>query len=777
MIYYPELLATVFSTFAGNESPAVIALTASHQQREETPERSSQGRFEFPVSSLPSGCELRSLPNDESFLDQAMSTVAGSNARCAFVFPPFIGEKRLSAHWQERFRWLGIPEVVASTLLGDGEQPGLFDTRPSSSHINVLSMLVPKHFVAAFRSNRWRQEFFPGHSAVVIEHEHDNVPEGLGLPFHSAVQFSTVVFRRQPGSIRFFKITSEALSQGLDRLTSDLERLLRQPAGKTRFGYVYAGPLEENYPCSYDFYSEETEKLRQEIGVLGQRVPLETVADVLLGFRVCSPRQDTDQGETGFLFLGGEAITRDGRVDLSDLKTQPRASQVWHYLQDGDFCIRQMYRSEGFVVGVFEGDGRPVTFSSTVIVVRPRPQLNPAQRQVLLSFLRSPLAHRLANAKQMLASLGDCYRVTPSVLRDFPVPVADEELVTAIQQLNEAKTAFAQWTGHINQESNAILMETTATGSRRRMLEAGRLARQRHRAGQQVEELDYRIRTQFPHPLAYLWRELQVIGPDNYQRLRAVIKAAEGHTCFIALVAILISRILGKPLGSVQQIGQRLAQRKSGTNFGDWFAIVKEVNESRAFQQSHLTCPFAEAMQICNSPDWEGAIRKLMELRNDDSHQRVAPGCVSQSVLSEAEQALETVYRTTDFLTDYQLRYITNTRFDSIRQVNQYEYRDLTGDNPLAPLSSDQAARADLESGSLYLRDRKGSLHLFRPLLHYLECPRCHLLSTFFLDTYDSSADAEAVGLKSFERNSTRVEKVANDFRAIGFLPPLGDAT
>lgn len=76
--------------------------------------------------------------------------------------------------------------------------------------------------------------------------------------------------------------------------------------------------------------------------------------------------------------------------------------------------------------------------------------------------------------------------------------------------------------------------------------------------------------------------------------------------------------------------------------------------------------------------------------------------------------------------------------------------------------------QTELEIDSLYLCDRSGRLHLFRPYLHYLECPECHLMSTFYLDTYPGSGPS--VGLKSFERNSTRTEDLADEFQWAGLL-------
>ncbi|TDU73249.1 hypothetical protein EI77_01718 [Prosthecobacter fusiformis] len=766
MNYYRDLLASAFGVLSGNNTPKIMALVTSAERSSGTNETLNEPwPVGFLSASLPPGTNIQCLEGGESFINDATSAVGISKEKNVFAFPPLLGGPRMTAEWHDRFGRLDIAGALAETLMNqtdDGRQ------------VEVLAMLVPTHFLSSLRSSSWRKEFFPAHSAVVIEHEHDDVPAALGLPFHSAVRLTTVFFRRQPGPIRFFKITTEALAEPPQRLASALQSLIKQPAGKNRLGYVYKGQLEDGYPCSHDYYSEETERLRQEIGVLGQRVALKSVADVLMGLRPCNPDQLPGNGEVGLLTIRAADITRDGRVDLSDIQPYIRPAIVRHYLKDGDFCIRSIYQGDtGFVVGVFEGDGRPVTFGHSVIVVRPHASLNSAQRQVLLSFLRSPLAHRLGNAKQVMSSMAGRYRVSPHVLCEFPVPIADEELVSSIQQLNDARMAFTKWISHIDEESNAILIESTAHGSRSRLLNAGQLARQRHRAGEQVEEFDYRVRTQFPHPLAYVWRELQVAGADRYHRFRAVTKAAEGHTCFLALIAVLMSRAAGQPIKYVGEIAKRLSQRRSGTNFGDWFAILEEVNEGKTFRGLKGSSPFVELTQLSANGTWEQAIRHLMALRNDDSHGRIAPASVSANLLTEAEKSLETVYRATEFLTDYQLLFITDTQLDSLRQINRFQYRDLTGDNALAQLREDQSSRADLEKNSLYLRDRQKNLHLFRPLLQYLECPECHQLSTFFLDTYDPASGGSAVGLKSFERNSVRTEPIAEDFRHVGLLPTI----
>jgi hypothetical protein len=778
MNYYSQLLSRIFQHATGNESPTVIALLGE----------SSEPGVVFPEELLPEGIHKVRIPEFEASPAKALEATNQSRAECVFAFPTILHHLNYSDDWRDRYGRLELPEILAETLMSgelpqprrqrrrDGRQNELeldllgAHAAASSHEVQCVVLLVPRFITASQRLSEWRQEFFPAHSATIIEHEHERILEGLGGIIPPALPVSTLIFRRNPGQIRFFKITDSALADGPARIASDLTRLMNQPAGKTRYGYVYNGELSLGYPCSYDFYSEETEQLRRQVSELGQRVHLGEVADVLMGISP-GPDRDAQSGEEGVVAIKGRAITFDGRIDLSEETIIVGPERVRHYLQDGDFCIRQIIAANGrLMVGVFEGDGRAVTAAHNVIIIRPHPTLSPAQRKVLLAYLRSPIGYRLADAKQSFSSLRGFIRISPHVLRYFPVPLADEELSSSIEQLSAARSAFVSWIEQIDRESEAIIQEASATGSRARILNAGRLARQRHRAGDQVEEFDYRVRTQFPHPLAYMWRDLKVTGENRYLRLKAVTKAAEGHTCFLALIAILMSRAINQPIAQLEELGRRLSKRPGGTNFGDWFDILKVVNESKAFQNLKGNTPFVEITQLMAGGLWENPVSHLKNIRNDDCHNRIAPDSVSESTINEAEKALECIYRASEFLTDYQLLWITQTRFDSIRQMNRFQYRDLTGDNPLAQLREDQISRSDLETRSLYLRDRRNQLHLFRPLLQYLECPECHQMSTFFLDKYDANQGANNVLLKSFERNSIRTEPIAEDFRHVGII-------
>ena len=762
MQHYKSLISNLFRAISDGRETHSLAITATGSF-EADPKRGEQPQqSEFPGVFLPDNSDHHQILGVENFADDVFQVVSKSAATAVFLFPPMIGDSRLSPEWREKHGSTGIPQVIATVLFRSEEAESSVSGQKPGAELQCIAMLVPRFFITSPRMDEWRREFFPAHAALIIEHELEM--------FNPAVMpdLVTVVFQKNPGPIRFFKVGRTASEDEAKAISADLRKLMKQPAGKSKYGYVLSRPLAQGYPITFDFYSVVTEKLRAEIQVLGLPVPLGSVAEVIRGFQLV-PRNKGLNGLTGFRFLTADRVRADGTIDMAELREQKAPSQNVQFLQDGDFCICRIYSDgSGLIVGVYESTGLAVAWHDSIIVVRPHSSLNPAQRQVMLSFLRSRMAQRLTKVEREVSILHGTLRLDVRVLSGFPVPIADAKLVAAIEELSEAKAAFTQWIRQIDDSSSAILSADSPSTSREKLLAAGQLARKRYRAGLQAESLDFRIQTQFPHPLAFLWREVQVSGPDRYHQLRAILKAAEGHTCFLALTAILLSRAIARPIRYVETIARRLCTRGSGTNFGDWCAVLKEVNEGRSFRHSEKVMPFSEVTELCFRGMWEPAIRRLKELRDDDSHGRISPGAVSASVLSQAKADLETVFKTTEFLTEFRLLLIVSTRFDAIRRLTRIEYRDLSGDNVLVPRQQDIIDRNDIEADSLYLRDRQGNLHLFRPLLQYLECPECHQMSTFFLDTY--SGKGNVVGLKSFERSSVRVEELAEDFRHIGLL-------
>ncbi len=724
-------------------------------------------------SMLPENVDSHTLPASEAFLDEAEALTRKTSPRVIVAIPPWLPDRELSREWRDAHPRIGLIEAFIEQIfhppVPNGNGQLLLDQTPDSYRIetpDALILFVPNGLMTSMRTGSWRSECFRRHGTTIIEHDHSlNIP-GFGLPLHHQFRAVTLVIQKEPRPLRFFKIPGDAAYNQQEALLQDLKTLLKKQGGETRFGYVYRGELTPDYPTTFDFYSPATQKLRDSVKDLSQKVSLADVADVLVCFMPMRAREGEEQPVRRDRCISGRNILPNGEFDFTELRDLPVDREIHRlrYLEKGDICVRRIRNPQGqaFIAAVFPGYRAPLAFDQSIIVIRPKAFLEEEQRLVILAFLRSSIAKDLFIAK------GNSIQLSPHVLREFPVPLADEDLVTSIRSLTEARNAFAEWKAKLDQDLSDIIVNRDLKESRMKILTSGQLARQRYRAARQVEELDYRIRTQYPLPLAYLWRDWQVSSPDNYRSLRNILKAAEGFTCFFSLIAVLAGRISNIRIGYIEQIAGRLADRGGGTNFGDWFAILKEIGGSKKFREQKHSVPFFEVTEMMRSEEFESALRLLMKTRNDDGHWRVNPNAVPASLLQELETALTLIYDLAGFVSDYGLLQIKSSRLDSIKGLTRYEYADLKGDNPLVPVHKSETTQTELEIDSLYLRDRAGSLHLFRPYLHYLECPECHLMSTFYLDTYPGSGPT--VGLKSFERNSTRTENLADEFRWSGLL-------
>ncbi len=722
---------------------------------------------------LPGNETAHTLPATEAFIDEAEALIRKTSPKVIVAIPPWLQDRELSREWRDAHPRIGLIEAFIEQVFhppapnGNGQL--LLDQPPDSYRVETpdsLILFVPRSLIDSRRTGDWRSEFFSKHGTTIIDHNHPLNAQGFGLPWHHQIRAVTLVIQKEPSPLRFFKITQDAAYDEQETLLEDLKTLLTKQGGETRFGYVYRRELKPDYPTTFDRYSPATQKLLDSVKDLSQKVSLAEVADVLEGFIPMRPQQEEDPPARRYRCIRGRNILPNGEFDFTDLGDIPVDREIHRlrYLKKGDICVRRIRHPQGqaFIAAVFPGYRDPLAFDQSIIVIRPKAFLEEEQRLVIHAFLRSSIAKDLFIAK------GNSIQLSTHVLKEFPVPLADEDLVTAIKGLTEARNAFAHWTAKLDQDLSDIIVNRDLKESRIKILTAGQLARQRYRAARQVEELDYRIRTQYPLPLAYLWRDWQVSSPDNYRSLRNILKAAEDFTCFFALVALLAGRISNIRIGYIEQLAGRLADRGGGTNFGDWFAILKEVGDSKKFKQHKGSVPFYEVTEMMHSEAFENALRELMSVRNDDGHWRVNINAVPASLITKLEKALATIYEHAGFVSDYGLLQIKRSRLDSIKGITRYEYADLKGDNPLVPVHKSETIQTDLEIDSLYLRDRAGHLHLFRPYLHYLECPECHLMSTFYLDTYIGTGPT--VGLKSFERNSVRTEVFADDFKWAGLL-------
>ena len=582
----------------------------------------------------------------------------------------------------------------------------------------------------------------------------------------------------EEGDSRVFIDVSKCLQDPdpVTRFGQDFSRLLKaKPGSKAPSGFRSAISLVNENRLSMALFSGDLQERISRIEAVGEATALSSVATISLGVHastVPSPIQDSEKipllSARDLLELQGVEFKESDVLNAEkSVAIGPELSGAAWLLKNNDLCICAIGKS-GSRIKVFTYKGAPgrVAVNQTIVIIRLDENLTPMQRHLIKEYLGSSFMADLVDG-YCASSMLDARRVSPRDLGAVKVPIADSDLQNAIEDLVSAKDAFTAWTQEVDDAiENIFAFSDAAKEARLLVMNSGKIARQRFQAATYVSNLSYRISNLYPFPVSYLWRYCQVSANSNYAQLRAVLRAAEGHTCFLATICLVISRHTGIPIAHLNEISKRLADKRRGTTFGDWLHIVETVLTAKSFKQFNGYFPFKEILTLACDQEWHEAAKNLMRIRQDDSHQRLNPENVGEKLLADAFHALERIYRSTDFLTDYKLGFTTDVFPDTISGDTRFVYQDLTGDNQLPRTDEANLPRTDIEKNSLYLRDAEKNWFLVRPYLHYLRCPECHQMSTFYLDKL-SPKDGHVM-IKSFERNSSREEPYFQAFAASG---------
>lgn len=573
--------------------------------------------------------------------------------------------------------------------------------------------------------------------------------------------------------LRFFKIPNSTTSA--KEVIEDFKRLSQQPAGTTRFGYVRrAGtpPPEETW--LFDAHHPRLHEKVADMQHYGRVVPLEAVAEVFAGsgelntlqeWYVVKERDDEYDNQISMVDADNLPLLAAHSAQFPDLIF--RADSDFELfgdavtLQADDICIGPTVGHPWTVVKILSTE-LPLIAADSVVVIRPR---DGVEADFLVNYLRSQSAHRWLAAHGGIA--GDR-------LKSLPVPILDETLRAASNSVMEAIRGFAQLKREAEMALSALYDFESARDARMHLLTTGQQVRQRLRAARQIDDFDSRVRMSFPHPIAYRWRTIEAAQPDLEGFLR-VLHTAEALACYLASMAILMARAVDDfQISYTDSLVRRFSQSRHGTSFGDWIAILREVRDAKVLKQSSEHIPFYEVSRFLDSEQADRALQLLKDNRDSQAHGKGAEGIEVSPVFRESREALRILLQEVEFLSDYSLRYVENTRRDTLASVTNHSYRELMGDHPVVPLLQAETPESEIEEGSLYLVDRNGKLHLLRPLLERRRCPTCGQWATFHLDSYDPRTDM--VTLKAMEHAHTLEDtRIASAFRRIALLPPRNE--
>ena len=435
-------------------------------------------------------------------------------------------------------------------------------------------------------------------------------------------------------------------------------------------------------------------------------------------------------------------------------------------LQTGDLCVAAISRGRIRIGDVTE-DLLPAIASNAVLILRFKAGLSSEVRQTIFAYLRS--AHAAEQLQMRASTLGDAFRVTLHDLAGLPVPILDDELTTAVRDINKSIDDLRGWAAEAEHRRDALFEFANPKDEARELKTLGRLSRQRCDAARLVTDQRHRLRTQYPYPIAFRWRTVETSYPDR-EGLENVLECAEVAVCYLACMALLLPRVMpGFQVKYAGEIAKRMLDAKPrGTNMGDWMAIVREVKGAKAIRTQVQAPPFGELAALDEETDQ--ALQRLSNARNDVAHGRGPRGAEVRDCFEVWRSDLELFLAGIEFVTEYPLRLIERVRRDTILKRTEYQYRELVGDHPLVPLQTGHSSEAELEE-SLYLTGRSGVLLLARPFMNLIECPQCKRWSVFYLDKY--SKKENKCFLKSMEHGHPAEgdASIVAAFQHVGLLP------
>ncbi|CAN5620251.1 hypothetical protein BH24ACT26_BH24ACT26_15810 [soil metagenome] len=561
---------------------------------------------------------------------------------------------------------------------------------------------------------------------------------------------------------RFFRIPRTAHQA---ELVAEFRRLLRREGGSSANGYVLRRRLAEGSSFSYDLRSPEMDQTKQALASFGQTRPIGELFEVHTGVHLSIAQTHEDVSLVPL--IEGRDIGPT-RIDL-ERATKRVPAIPDKLIRPGDLLVRAIVgpNSERLTVVEAPFGIEDAVAAHSVLVLRPKVELDADVRKFVRAFLSSPVA--MSVVKALIP-----HRVHVSIagLSRLQVPLPDEDMLAALRRLDDARVQLFSWERETESVTDSLFESGRLTESRTRLLSIGQRMGERIRAARQIDDLGFRVRTLFPHPVAYRWREIEATDAsrDAFLGYKRVLEASEVLVCYLAIMAITCARQLDEPITYLATVAERFAEGPArGLNFGDWLSVLLEVRDGRRFRDRVEDAAFPELFDLWRTEDASVARTRLKSWRDDESHLRGLAEGDLRPAFEDAKGYLQLLLQEASFLAEYPPRFIEGSRWRESTQSIHYDFRDLRGDHPLVPVESAISTTHRIEEGTLYLVGKDSNLYRITPLAMREFCPLCGRASTFVLDSYKSSNGVSV--FRALEHPHTReFPGLADELRHVGVV-------
>ncbi|WP_156045804.1 restriction endonuclease [Herbidospora cretacea] len=553
----------------------------------------------------------------------------------------------------------------------------------------------------------------------------------------------------------------------LEDAERDFKRLLVKRDGTVVHGYVLVEEPGPGDSLSFNRYEPALIAQRSALSSFGPTKPLGELFEISMG-RFLAPEHvglmvKVDDPR-GIRVIRGRDILRDETIAPVEDDAVYVNFPDDRCLQVGDILIRSIGRLTdfgGLVCAEITESDLPAVADSKVLILRCAAPMPRSQRSIVLQFLRTPLAKKIAY-------VDEGYHLTIATLKNLPVPQLDDNLLAAWDNLESARTRFDVWRMEADAVLSNIFAGESSKAARSQLISSGRNLRLRSNAAAAMDDESYIFRTRFPYPVAYRWRvmEAEKSAREYKDAYVAVLDTAETLASYIALVSLGLAREAGLNLGYVGNIREKL-KRDVGPSFGDWIAILREISKSRAVRSASSSQALSDLRQVAANREADAALGRLADKRNDEAHlRRVASGDLPPA-FEDALADLVVLMNAALVVTDIPLVQIVSVQWDSFQRSALVQLREFMGDHSVISSQFIRYPSSELEVGSLYVMDDHRELHLLRPYLVGNDCPKCHMWSTFHVD----GASQNFVTMKSLEHGHLfKDENLPNALRHVGLL-------
>jgi hypothetical protein len=375
----------------------------------------------------------------------------------------------------------------------------------------------------------------------------------------------------------------------------------------------------------------------------------------------------------------------------------------------------------------------PATFDHTLIRLRPRAGVPVAVLELVVSFLNS------SHFAQMLAAKGADLGLSVSKLKQVEVPVPSSNVLEALERLSVSEAKYEAWAEQCRDARRSIYRAESYSAAVQRLLAQEQIDFERVQAAEDSQTLDYRIRNDYPHPIA-LRRQLVRQLDHGKERLDGTLLCAEHAMNLLALAAMV--QLSGPDNIAEALPGSSLkAFVRDGKLTMDWGkaeAVVHEGLVHTAKTKDPLSLPFPALVRLTDSADnsFVEAERMLRDVRNRTKHLEEIPPLDLESISRQASEDLETLLEALQVLIVTPLAVVDDYQMDPTMRSRHATFRVLRGISQAFPVEQRQVDR-EIPRGAVGFLDHAGSFRSLSPWLVMKTCPKCGREETFVFSKYD----------------------------------------